>query len=113
MLSPAEQDRVAERARGGRRGDEQRALAPLLEGQPEDVQAEIIRINTDVRRSRCRSRLLVPLLAALLGCSIVPHDARAGPGVRWSGRAQAASTIVFDQVRSISDNMHRMTHPFS
>ena len=42
-------------------------LATLLEGQPEDVQAEILRINTEARPKALQVALLVPLLAALLG----------------------------------------------
>ena len=42
-------------------------LEELLDGQPEDVQAEIIRINTDARPIALQVALLVPLLAALLG----------------------------------------------
>ena len=42
-------------------------LEELLVGQPEDVQAEIIRINTEAVRSRLQVALVIPLLAALLG----------------------------------------------
>ena len=42
-------------------------LEELLVGQPEDVQAEIIRINTDARPLALQVALLVPLLAGLLG----------------------------------------------
>jgi hypothetical protein len=42
-------------------------LTTLLEGQPADVQAEIVRINTDARPIALQVALLVPLLAALLG----------------------------------------------
>jgi len=43
------------------------ALQQQLEGQPPDVQAEIIRINTDARHRALQVALLVPLIAALLG----------------------------------------------
>ena len=43
------------------------ALEELLVDQPEDVQAEIIRINTDARPRALQAALLVPLVAALLG----------------------------------------------
>jgi len=36
-------------------------------GQPQDVQVEIIRINTDAREISLQVALLVPLLAALFG----------------------------------------------
>ena len=42
-------------------------LAELLVGQPADVQAEIIRINTEARPIALQVALLVPLLAGLLG----------------------------------------------
>lgn len=42
-------------------------LAAQLEGQPEDVQAEIIRINTVARDRALQVALLVPLLAGLIG----------------------------------------------
>jgi len=36
-------------------------------GQPEDVQEEIIDINTDARPRALQAALLIPLLATLLG----------------------------------------------
>jgi len=42
-------------------------LAKQLEGQPKDVQAEVIRINTDARPLALQVALLIPLLAGLLG----------------------------------------------
>jgi hypothetical protein len=43
------------------------ALAEQLAGQPADVQAEIIRINTDARPLALQVALLVPILAGLAG----------------------------------------------
>jgi hypothetical protein len=43
------------------------ALTEQLADQPADVQAEIIRINTDTRPIALQVALLVPLLAGLLG----------------------------------------------
>jgi hypothetical protein len=43
------------------------ALTEQLAGQPADVQAEIIRINTDTRPIALQVAMLIPLLAALLG----------------------------------------------
>ena len=67
VFTPAEQQRVA----AGLDEDAQimstTQLQELLVGQPADVQAEIIRINTDARLIALRVALLVPLLAALLG----------------------------------------------
>jgi hypothetical protein len=67
VLSPAEQQRVA-------KGLEQNAevmtnthLEELLAGQPADVEAEIIHINTEARPRALQIALLVPLLAAMLG----------------------------------------------
>ena len=42
-------------------------LEPLLAGEPEDVQAEILRINKEARDRSLQVALLVPLLAGLLG----------------------------------------------
>ena len=67
VLSPAEQQRVAT-------GLEQNAevmtnthLEELLVGQPADVKAEIIHINTKARPRALQIALLVPLIAAVLG----------------------------------------------
>jgi hypothetical protein len=42
-------------------------LDELLAGQPQDVQDEITRINTDAKPIALKIALLLPLLAALLG----------------------------------------------
>ena len=42
-------------------------LAGLLEGQPVDVQEEIVRINTEARPLALQVALSIPILAALLG----------------------------------------------
>ena len=42
-------------------------LESLLAGQPDDVQAEILRINTEARPIALQIALIVPLLAGLLG----------------------------------------------
>ena len=42
-------------------------LSILLEGQPKDVQAEILRINTNARHHSLQLALFVPIVAALLG----------------------------------------------
>ena len=67
VLTPAEQDRVAHVLEHDAEVMSNTRLATLLEGQPADVQAEIIRINTDARPKSLQIALLVPLLAALLG----------------------------------------------
>ncbi len=43
------------------------ALSEQLAGQPKDVQAEIIRINTDARPLALQVALLIPILAGLIG----------------------------------------------
>ena len=45
-------------------------LESLLVGEPADVQAEIIRINTDARNVALQVALIVPLFAALLGFAV-------------------------------------------
>jgi hypothetical protein len=42
-------------------------LEKQLAGQPDDIRAEIERINTDTRPLALQVALLVPILAALLG----------------------------------------------
>ena len=49
------------------RHDRNTALEQQLEGQPEDIQDEIIRINTDARPLALQVALGIPILAALLG----------------------------------------------
>ena len=39
----------------------------LLADEPPDIQAEIIRINTEARHQALRLALLVPLIAAVMG----------------------------------------------
>ena len=70
VLSPAEQDRVAHVLEDDAEIMSNTRLASLLEGQPEDVQAEIIRINTDARPRSLQIALIVPLVAALLGLGV-------------------------------------------
>ena len=42
-------------------------LEETLAGQPPEVQAEIVRINTEVRPRALQIALLVPLLAGIVG----------------------------------------------
>jgi EmrB/QacA subfamily drug resistance transporter len=67
VLTPAEQQRVAVGLDEDAQILSTTQLEDLLVGQPEDVQAEIIRINTDARVIALQVALLVPLLAALVG----------------------------------------------
>src|SRR5262249_61331046 len=67
VLSPAEVYRVSTALEHDAEVMSNTQLKKLLEGQPADVQAEIIRINTDARPIALQVALLVPLLAAVLG----------------------------------------------
>jgi Na+/melibiose symporter-like transporter len=67
VLSPTEQQQVADGLDEDAEVMSNTALVELLVGQPEDVQAEIIRINTEARSFALQVALVVPLLAALLG----------------------------------------------
>jgi Na+/melibiose symporter-like transporter len=67
VLSPTEQQQVADGLDEDAEVMSNTALGELLVGQPEDVQAEIIRINTEARSFALQVALVVPLLAALLG----------------------------------------------
>ena len=67
MLDPAQQQQVATALEHDAEVMTNTALAEQLAGQPADVQAEIIRINTDARPIALQVALLMPLLAGLLG----------------------------------------------
>jgi MFS family permease len=67
VLSPAEQQRVASGLEENAEVITNTHLEQLLDGQPADVQAEILHINTVARPRALQIALVVPLLAALLG----------------------------------------------
>jgi hypothetical protein len=67
VLAPAEQQRVSDALEEDAQLMSNTQLDELLEGQPEAVQDEIIRINTDARPLALQIALLVPLLAGLVG----------------------------------------------
>jgi EmrB/QacA subfamily drug resistance transporter len=67
VLEPAEQQRVATALEDDAQVMSNTQLDELLVGQPEDVQDEIIRINTDARPFALQVALLVPILASLVG----------------------------------------------
>ena len=67
VLEPGEKQRVATALEDDAQVLSNTQLDELLVGQPEDVQAEIIRINTDARPLALQVALLVPILAGLLG----------------------------------------------
>ena len=67
ILTPSEQTRVANALEEDAQVVSNDQLQVLLEGQPEDVRDEIIRINTSARPVALQVALLIPLLAALSG----------------------------------------------
>jgi len=67
VLTPSEQQRVSQALDEDAEVMSNTQLEELLVGQPEDVQAEIIRINTDARPFALQVALIVPLLAGLIG----------------------------------------------
>ena len=67
VLSPAEQQQVAAALEDDAELMSNTQLEELLVGQPEPVQEEIIRINTDARPLALQVALMIPILAALIG----------------------------------------------
>ena len=67
VLSPAEQQVVADALEHDAEVMTNTDLAVVLAGQPADVQAEIIRINTEARPFALQVALLIPIIASLLG----------------------------------------------
>jgi hypothetical protein len=67
VLPPAEQEQVAAALEEDAQVMSTTQLEQQLAGQPQEIQDEIIRINTEARPLALQVALLVPLLAALLG----------------------------------------------
>ncbi|GID95649.1 MFS transporter [Amorphoplanes digitatis] len=67
VLPPAEQQRVAQVLEEDAQVMTNTQLGELLAGQPQQVQDEIIRINTEARPFALQVALLIPILAGLLG----------------------------------------------
>jgi MFS family permease len=67
VLSPAEKNRVASGLEKNAEVMSNTHLESLLAGQPADVKAEILHINTVARPRSLQIALLIPLLAAALG----------------------------------------------
>jgi len=67
VLSPTEQQQVADGLEENAEVMTNTHLRELLAGQPPAVQDEIVRINTDARPRALQIALLIPFLAALLG----------------------------------------------
>ena len=107
VLTPAEQQQVADAleddAEVMTNTAARRSSSPA---SPSDVQAEIIRINTDARHRALQVALLIPILAGLArAVQLVPHDAPPGPrAVELPPRAWPWA----DQVREAADARLRM-----
>jgi hypothetical protein len=67
VLEPAQQEQVANALEDDAEVMSNTKLEAQLEGQPQDVQDEIIRINTDARPRALQVALLVPVAAGLIG----------------------------------------------
>lgn len=67
VLDPAQQQQVSTALEDDAELMTNTQLAEQLAGQPVDVQAEIIRINTDARPLALQVALLIPILAGLGG----------------------------------------------
>jgi EmrB/QacA subfamily drug resistance transporter len=67
VLAPAQQEQVADTLEDDAEVMSNTQLEGLLADEPEEVQAEIVRINTDARPEALQIALLVPLIAGLVG----------------------------------------------
>ena len=67
VLSPAQQQQVAHALETDAQIMSNTQLKEQLAGHPENVQNEIIRINTDARHLALQIALLIPILAGALG----------------------------------------------
>ena len=67
VIPAAQQQQIADTLEDDAQVMSNSQLEPLLAEEPEDVQAEILRINKDARNISLQVALLVPLLAGVLG----------------------------------------------
>jgi LPXTG-motif cell wall-anchored protein len=67
VLSPAQQEQVAQGLEDDAQVMTNTQLEELIVNQPPDVEAEIVRINTDARPIALQVALIIPLLAGLVG----------------------------------------------
>jgi EmrB/QacA subfamily drug resistance transporter len=89
VLSTAQQDKIADGLQKNAQVLSNTHLEKLLAGQPEDVRAEIVDINTKARPIALQIALAIPLIAALLGLAngfrmtrlADPEPSAAGEGV--------------------------------
>jgi hypothetical protein len=70
VLTPAQQEQVADRLEENAEVMTNTELDQLLEGQPPAVEAEILQINEEARPIALQIALLVPLVAAVLGLAV-------------------------------------------
>ena len=67
VIPPAQQQQISDSLEDDAQVMSNSQLEPLLSGEPEDVQAEVLRINKQARDRSLQVALLVPVLASLLG----------------------------------------------
>ncbi len=67
VIPPGQQQQIADTLEDDAEVMSNAQLEPLLADEPEDVQAEILRINKEARDRSLQVALLVPVLASLLG----------------------------------------------
>jgi hypothetical protein len=87
VLSPAQQQQVAQALEDDAELLSNTQLEQQLKGQPEQIQDEIIRINTDTRPLALQVALLVPILASLVGLVNSFHMMRL-PDLKPSGSVE-------------------------
>jgi hypothetical protein len=95
VLPPADQQRVADVLEDDAQVMSDAQLEELLAGQPEEIQDEILSINTDARHLALQVALLFTLLASLIGVANASRMMRlpdpepsTAPRAWWSADAQ-------------------------
>ena len=104
MLDPAEKQAVSKGLEKNAEVMTNTHLESLLAGQPADVKAEILAINTKARPIALQIALLVPLLAALArALHRFPDDAPSRPRTNGGGRGSCSA----DEVRGFVNRAAR------
>jgi hypothetical protein len=67
VIPPAQQEQIAQVLEEDAQVMSNTQLDRVLDGQPEDVRAEVLRINTEARDLSLQVALLVSILASLIG----------------------------------------------
>ena len=67
VIPPAQQQQIADTLEDDAQVMSNAQLEPLLADEPQDVQAEILRINKQARDRSLQVALLIPVFASLLG----------------------------------------------